>query len=104
MLTQLLRLPEVIKLSGRARSTLYLHVQKGTFPPGIKLGGDKAAGWPLYEVELLNTAIIAGKSDEDLVRLVEKLTSKRKEVFGKRDEEVRNLVDQLVRDMEGGNE
>ncbi len=40
----ILRLPEVKKLTGRSRSTLYLRVSKGTFPSSVALGA-RAVGW-----------------------------------------------------------
>ena len=41
---KILRLPEVIKITGKARSTIYLDIKNGLFPSSIKLGV-KSVGW-----------------------------------------------------------
>ena len=68
-----LRLPSVKSESGLSRSTLYLRITQGLWTKPISLGG-RSVGWPASEVTALNTARIAGKTDEDvrvLVRLLE---------------------------------
>jgi len=69
----ILRLPSVKSESGLSRSTLYLRITQGLWTKPISLGG-RSVGWPASEVPPLNTARIAGKTDEDvrvLVRLLE---------------------------------
>ncbi len=69
----ILRLPSVKSESGLSRSTLYLRITQGLWTKPISLGG-RSVGWPASEVTALNTARIAGKTDEDvrvLVRLLE---------------------------------
>ena len=69
----ILRLPSVKSESGLSRSTLYLRIAQGLWTKPISLGG-RSVGWPASEVTALNTARIAGKTDEDvrvLVRLLE---------------------------------
>lgn len=39
-----LRLPEVKKLTGLGRSTIYLKISQGTFPASVSLG-DRAVAW-----------------------------------------------------------
>ena len=46
----ILRLKEVQKRTGLSRSTIYLRIQEGTFPKPVKLG-ERAVGWPEYEVD-----------------------------------------------------
>ena len=41
---RILRLPEVLALTGLSRSTIYLRVEEGTFPKQINLGL-RAVGW-----------------------------------------------------------
>lgn len=41
---KVLRLPEVIKITGLGRSTIYAKVSRGSFPSPIKLG-ERAVGW-----------------------------------------------------------
>ncbi len=40
----ILRLPEIKRRTGLGRSTIYLHISKGSFPTPINLG-DRAVGW-----------------------------------------------------------
>ena len=41
---KVLRLPEVIEITGLGRSTIYAKVSRGNFPSPIKLG-ERAVGW-----------------------------------------------------------
>lgn len=50
-MTHILRLPEVIKITGLSRSTIYLMIKAGSFPPPIKLSA-RASGWLAHEIEL----------------------------------------------------
>jgi prophage regulatory protein len=49
MVTKILRLPEVKNRTGLSRSTIYLKISKGSFPPPISLG-DRAVGWIESEI------------------------------------------------------
>ena len=40
----ILRLPQVRKITGLSRSTLYARIAQGTFPKQIQLG-EKSVGW-----------------------------------------------------------
>jgi len=42
--------------------------------------GQRAKGWPDYEVRAINTARVAGKSDDEIRELVKLLHSKRIEL------------------------
>lgn len=68
----LLRRKQVEALSGYSRSTLYLRIGQGLWPKPVALG-QRAVGWPAGEVESLNAARIAGKSDEEIRKLVTRL-------------------------------
>ncbi len=46
----ILRLPAVQKLTGLSRSTIYLRIQKGSFPRQINLG-ERAVGWRAELIE-----------------------------------------------------
>ena len=46
---RLLSLPEVVRLTGLSRSTLYRKVKEGDFPLPVKLG-KRAVGWRESEV------------------------------------------------------
>jgi prophage regulatory protein len=43
-LDRVLRLPEVERVTGLKRSTIYRDIQAGRFPPPVKLG-KQASGW-----------------------------------------------------------
>jgi prophage regulatory protein len=44
------RLPEVKNRTGLSRSSIYLKMKDGTFPPSIKLS-KRAIGWPLASID-----------------------------------------------------
>ena len=73
----ILRLPAIKMMTGLSRSTLYLRIAQGAFPKPVSLGG-RAVGWPANEVETLNAAWIAGKTDAEIHDLVVKLAASRK--------------------------
>jgi len=50
MVYRILRLPEVKKLTGLSRSTIYLRISFSQFPKPISLGG-RAVGWIEAEVD-----------------------------------------------------
>ena len=50
MLKQIYRFPEVMKLTGLSRSSIYLAVSKEEFPKPIKIGR-RAVGWPNDVIE-----------------------------------------------------
>ena len=72
------RLKTTLDRTGDTRSPHYLKVAKGLFTRPIKIGGERAAGWPEHEVEALNAARVAGASTEQIKRLVENLHELRK--------------------------
>ena len=47
---RMLRLPEVLTVSGLARSTVYKYITLGLFPQPIKICGGRCSGWPENEV------------------------------------------------------
>lgn len=49
MVTTILRLPAVKARTGLSRSTIYLRITEGSFPPPVSLGG-RAVGWIEAEV------------------------------------------------------
>jgi prophage regulatory protein len=68
----LLRRPIVEQFTVKGRSTLCRKAQKGLFPNPVKIGGGKSA-WLKSEVDSINNARIAGKTDDEIKLLVEKL-------------------------------
>jgi prophage regulatory protein len=71
------RLPAVKSESGLSRSTIYLRIAQGLWTKPVSLGA-RAAGWPSGEVAAINSARIAGKTDEEVRALVMKLEAARK--------------------------
>lgn len=46
-----LRLKDVTRLTGLAKSTVYLHMSQGKFPPSRKLNGQTVAIWDNREIQ-----------------------------------------------------
>ena len=72
----ILRLPEVLKVRGRGRSSHYSDIEAGLYTQPVALGG-RAVGWPESEVAALNKARIAGLEDDAIRALVVDLMAKR---------------------------
>ncbi len=77
MATNILRLPTVLRKRGRSRSAHYLDIQQGLFPCPVSIGA-RAVGWPEDEVDAINAARIAGKTDAEIRALVASLEAARK--------------------------
>lgn len=75
-MTRILRLPDVVKMTGLKRSTIYLHISQGIFPKPIPLG-PRAVGWIVNEIELILEARISDKCNQEIVKLVERITLER---------------------------
>jgi prophage regulatory protein len=75
----ILRLPAVKAKTGhRADASIYNAIRAGLFTAGIHIG-QRAKGWPDYEVDAINSARIAGQSDEEIRELVKALYAWRKQ-------------------------
>ncbi len=73
----ILRLPDVKRALGhRADASVYNAIRAGLFTSGVAIG-QRAKGWPDYEVHAINAARVAGKSDADIRKLVKDLHAKR---------------------------
>jgi prophage regulatory protein len=76
---RLLRLPEVKQVMGhRADASVYNSIRAGSFPTGVAIG-QRAKGWPDYEVQAIAAARVAGKSEAEICELVKVLHAKRTE-------------------------
>ena len=76
----ILRLPSVkAEMGHRSDASIYNAIRAGLFPLGVQIG-QRAKGWPDYEVRAINTARIAGKTDDEIRALVKFLHSKRIEL------------------------
>ncbi len=74
--TAIIRLPKVLAISGCSRSYVYQLISEGLWPKSIRLGV-RAVGWPQNEVMAVCAARIAGKSSDEIRRLVVDLHEKR---------------------------
>ena len=72
----ILRRKQVEADTGYSRSTIYLRIAQGLWPKQVSLGA-RAVGWPAAEVDALNAARIAGRSDAEIRVLVATLHSAR---------------------------
>lgn len=77
---QILRMPAVKSRAGhRSDASIYNAIRDGLFTAGVSIG-QRAKGWPDYEVDAIIAARIAGKSDAQIRDLVKALHAKRAEL------------------------
>lgn len=74
---KLLRLVPVLGLTGASRSTHYAQIKDGLMTASVQLSVHSVA-WPEHEILAINSARIAGKSDDEIRQLVTKLMADRK--------------------------
>ena len=73
----ILRLPEVKRVLGhRADASVYNAIRDGLFTSGVAIG-QRAKGWPDYEVQAVAHARVAGKSEDQIKELVRSLHQRR---------------------------
>ncbi|MCB8747715.1 AlpA family transcriptional regulator [Rhodoferax sp. U2-2l] len=76
----ILRKPELkTEFGWRSDASVSSAVRGGLLTKPVQLG-PRSVGWPDYEVKAINTARIAGKSDDDIRGLVGRLHAKRAEL------------------------
>ena len=76
----ILRMSEVKAETGhRSHASIYNAIKDGLFTAGVAIG-QRSKGWPDSEVEAINAARIAGKSDAEIRELVKRLHAKRSEL------------------------
>lgn len=74
---QILRMPAVKGRAGhRSDASIYNAIREGLWTTGVAIG-QRAKGWPDYEVDAIITARIAGNSDAQIRELVKALHAKR---------------------------
>jgi prophage regulatory protein len=76
--TILLRKPSVLSMTGFGTTTLYDRIKAGLFTRPIRIGA-RLSAWRASEVDEINRAIVAGKSDEEIRELVKSLENARAE-------------------------
>lgn len=74
------RAKEHIPPTGKSRSTFFADIQRGLWTKPIALGPNSSA-WYRYEREVLTAARAAGKSDDEIRALVNRLHEQRVELF-----------------------
>jgi prophage regulatory protein len=72
-----LRLPLVRARTGLGRESVYHRVRNGTLPPPLKIGAH-ASAWLEHEIEAINAARMAGKSDDEIRAIVAQLVAARR--------------------------
>jgi prophage regulatory protein len=80
---KLIRLPQVLGLTAKSRTSHYSDIKKGLMTPPVNLGANSVA-WPEHEVVTLNAARVAGKNDIELRELVAQLTAERQNLGNSR--------------------
>jgi len=76
----ILRMPAVKAETGhRSHASIYTAIKNGTFTTGVAIG-QRSVGWPSTEVQAINAARIAGKSEDEIRELVNRLHAKRIEL------------------------
>jgi prophage regulatory protein len=76
----ILRLPSVkCRFGHRADASVYNAIKDGLCTTGVAIG-QRAKGWPDYEIDAINAARVAGKSDDQIRELVKVLHAKRTEL------------------------
>ncbi|WP_092006269.1 AlpA family transcriptional regulator [Polaromonas sp. OV174] len=74
----ILRMPAVKAETGhRSHASIYNAIREGLFTTGVAIG-QRSKGWPSDEVQAINAARIAGKSDAEIRELVQHLHAKRR--------------------------
>ena len=76
----ILRLPEVKRRRGfKADASIYNEVRYGLCTTGVAIS-ERSKGWPDYEIDAINAARVAGKSNDEIRDLVKVLHAKRTEL------------------------
>ena len=65
----------------RSHASIYTAIKAGLFTTGVAIG-QRSVGWPSDEVQAINAARIAGKSETQIRELVARLHAKRTELAG----------------------
>ncbi len=76
----ILRMPAVKgKTGNKSHASVYNAIRAGLFTRPVKIG-ERAVGWPDFEVNAINAARIAGKTEAEIRELVQRLHAKRIEL------------------------
>jgi prophage regulatory protein len=75
---KILRKADVIIMTGLSNTVIFERTKDGRFPPSISLGG-RAVGYFEHEIAALLTALAAGRSNEQVRKLMNLMVAKRKQ-------------------------
>lgn len=75
-MTKILRLPMVMQMTGLSRASVYSYIAQGLISNPVKIGAS-SVGWPESDISAINAARIAGKSDQEIRALVDRLEESR---------------------------
>ncbi len=76
------RMPAVKAETGhRSHASIYNAIKAGLFTKPVQIG-QRSVGWPSSEVQAINAARIAGRSEAEIRELVKRLHAKRLEISG----------------------
>lgn len=76
----ILRMPAVKAETGhRSHASIYNAIKAGLFTRPVPIG-QRSVGWPANEVQAINAARIAGKTETEIRELVVRLHTKRSEL------------------------
>jgi prophage regulatory protein len=73
---KLIKLPQVLALTAKSRTGHYADIKDGLMTPPVRLSIHSVA-WPEQEITAINSARIAGKSNEEIRALVRDLVAAR---------------------------
>jgi prophage regulatory protein len=73
---KLLREPQARALVCRAKTQLWDDIKRGVLTPPVRIGR-RSVAWPEYELQAVNAARIAGRSEEQIKALVARLVKER---------------------------
>jgi prophage regulatory protein len=76
----LLRIPQVLSMTGLTRAALYKRAAAGYFVRPVRACGPKRAGWPSDEVQAIIRAHIRGDGESEIKDLVSTLHARRSEI------------------------
>ena len=76
----ILRMPAVkVETGHKSHASIYNAIKAGLFTTGVAIG-QRSKGWPSEEVQAINAARIAGKSETEIKELVIRLHAQRVEL------------------------
>lgn len=70
-----------VETGHRSNASIYNAINAGLFTKGVKIS-ERSVGWPSEEVQAINAARIAAKSDAEIRELVNRLHAKRMQPIG----------------------